>query len=84
LSVIGLLTHRFFFKRAGIIVFKTPKSLHWMHTHILLQGKFKPVDEHTNPDEYAQHLKDKYGNGFLTGYFLKDQPFANLHAYTMQ
>jgi hypothetical protein len=62
-----------FTKQIGIIFFRVPHSLHWMYKHILQQGKFKPLDLNTDPDEYMQHLHDKYGNGV----FMKDPPFAS-------
>jgi hypothetical protein len=51
-----------------------------MHTNILAQGKFKSLDVNTNPDQYADHLKNKYGNHF----FLKDPNFATLHLHIVQ
>jgi hypothetical protein len=62
-----------FCKNIGIIVLRHPHSLHWMHTHILQQGQFKPLDLNTNVDEYMEHLRDKHGG---RGIFLKDPPFS--------
>jgi hypothetical protein len=60
------------FKQVGIIVLRVPRSLHWMHKHILQQGRFKPLDLNTDVDEYMQHLQNKHG----IRYFLKDPPFS--------
>jgi hypothetical protein len=60
------------YKYIGIILFRVPRSLYWMHKHILQQGQFKPLNLNTDPDEYMQYLHDKYKPHF----FLKDPPFA--------
>jgi hypothetical protein len=62
-----------YWKQVGIIVFRAPHSLHWMHKHILQEGRFKPLDLNTDVDEYMEHLRDKHGG---RGVFLRDPPFS--------
>jgi hypothetical protein len=59
-------------KYIGIIMFRVPHSLHCIYKHILQQGQFKLLNLNTDPDEYMQHLHDKYGPHF----FLKNPPFT--------